>query len=1044
VRHWFRQRLGLTFSLALALILAGALAGIGSAVHSRLTDLDEALSGQSEQTVRGQAALLLARATQDEADHLNALFLKFESLVQTMAIQAGFLLDHATERLYGPEIPLRLRPQPGGWFADRESSRAPAIFWGGPAPTPEAERGLRSLGHMQPLLEGFLANEQLCSSLWFVGAAGFARMTSRDPVVLPRTLEHDPRNKPYYRLAEPGQGPGRKARWTGVFAGEAGAEPLVAVVAPVYSQVGGFLGVAGVDLPLASIAAYVFGQPHPAVTLDRNVASTRFPDEFSLLVSPEGEILAARPQDLPRLGLPEGGLRNLVPGQSLRLGLRDSSNPEVRSLAGDIRGGTGGQALVSLDGDSWVAFHHPIPSTGWSFCQFVPESGILGPLVGARRAMVRAVDALNAEIGLIALAFLAAALTVVMLFFRFLLLRPLARIQDGFASLASGDLEARVDESLPGELGRLAKSFNETAASLAEWHQAALRAERRYRDIFENAVNGVYQSTPQGRMIRVNPAMARMFGYESPSAMREQVHNFSLQHYSEPKEREELLAMARERGEIRGKVIAFRRRDGARLWGSVNARAVYDAKGEMALMEGTVEDITERRQAEEERLAMNQQLTAMNEQLTAMNEELSAANEEMASTNEELVQTNDELVAEMALRRESEERLMAARRAAESASRAKSEFLANMSHEIRTPLNAVMGMLQLLTRAGSLGDEEREFADIALVSAKSLLSVINDILDLSAVEAGKMTLAEEVFEPALLARQVADAFRGEARTKGLALELEVAQDTPQVLVGDPGRLRQILFNLLGNAVKFTEKGCVRLELCVLGLGQERPRLLVSVSDTGIGIAPDKISHVFEPFTQADGSLGRRYQGTGLGLGIVKRLVELMGGSVAVDSEPGQGTTVHLVVSTALPGPALSLARERRQRARAPGARLRVLVAEDSRINRILVIRVLEKLGHEAVEARDGREALALLAGRQFDLLLLDVQMPEVDGLEVTRRVREGRDGVLDRTIPIIAMTAHAMKGDREFFLDAGMDGYIAKPFDLDQFGEVLREVLGQA
>jgi hypothetical protein len=225
VRHWFRQRLGLTFSLALALILAGALAGIGGAVHSRLTDLDGALSGQSEQTVRGQAALLLARATQDEADHLNALFLKFESLAQSMAIQAGFLLDHAPEHLHGPETALRLRPQPGGWFADTDSPQAPAIFWGGPAPTPEVERSLRALGHMRPLLDGFLAGEPLCSGFWFVGAAGYARMTSRDPVVLPRTLEHDLRNKPYYRLAEPGQGLGRKARWTGVFAGEAGPSP---------------------------------------------------------------------------------------------------------------------------------------------------------------------------------------------------------------------------------------------------------------------------------------------------------------------------------------------------------------------------------------------------------------------------------------------------------------------------------------------------------------------------------------------------------------------------------------------------------------------------------------------------------------------------------------------------------------------------------------------------------------------------------------------------------------------------------------------------
>ena len=1040
MRHWLRQRLGLTFSLVLGLILAASLAGIGVAVHNRLIDLDQVLSGQSERTVRGQATLLLARATQDEAEHLNVQFLKFESLAVAVAAQAGFILDRVDQHLQGPTPELRFVRQPDGRYADQSDPRAPASHWGGPGQVGEAERGLRALTHIRPMLDRLLQSEPICSAIWIVSAKGFGRIYGREPIEVPRVRDHDPRDMSYYRLAAPEQNPGRAARWTKVLASEFGGAPVVDVVAPIYSSSGAFLGVAGLNLPLSAIADHVFNRPHPTVTLNQDTASTRFQDEFSLLAGAEGEILAVRSRDLPRLSLPTGSLRSGNPGEAMRLGLRDSGNPEVRALAAEIRRGTGGQVRLPLGSEPWMAFHHPVASTGWSLCQFVPEAEVLTPMAGARRAIALAVDVLNAEIGLIALAVLAATLAAVLIFFRVFLLRPLGKVQAGFADLASGDLEVRLDENLPGELGLLARSFNETAASLAEWHQAALRAERRYRDIFENAVNGVYQSTPQGRMVRVNPAMARMFGYPSPAAMREQVQNFSLQHYLDPREREDLLNMARERGEIRGRIIGFRRRDGARIWGSVNARAVYDEKGDMALIEGTIEDITERRQAEEERLALNQQLTALNEQLTAMNEELSAANEEMASTNEELVQTNDELVAEMALRRESEERLMAARRIAESASRAKSEFLANMSHEIRTPLNAVMGMLQLLARSGGIGGEEREYAEIALVSAKSLLSVINDILDLSAVEAGKMTLAEEPFEPAMLARQVADAFRSEARNKGLALDVEIAPDTPQVLVGDPGRLRQILFNLLGNAVKFTEQGAVRLEICALGL-LERPRLLVSVVDTGIGIAPDKIEHVFEPFTQADGSLGRRYQGTGLGLGIVKRLVELMGGSVSVDSDLGQGTAVHIVVSTALPGPALKLARERRQRSRVPGARLRVLVAEDSRINRILVVRVLQKLGHEAVEARDGREALALLAGQPFDLLLLDVQMPEVDGLEVTRSVREGRDGVLDRTIPIIAMTAHAMKGDREFFLDAGMDGYIAKPFDLDQFSEVLREVL---
>ena len=1032
MRNWIRRRLGLTFSLALVLILAVAMAGTGVVLRQRFLTMERTVSEENERSVRAQAAQLLARSVQDQAGQLNALFRAFESQARTAASQVAFLLEYA--ELHAAEAPAREIPRPGphGWLVNDPGALTQALRRPGPAARADLE--IAALAHLGPTLDGLQRNEPLCRSAWFTGAAGYIRRAPNPGRDALPGADLDLLARPAYRLADPEGNPGRGPRWTSIHEDGFGDGPEVSVAAPAYTPSGRFLGVLGMDLSLAAIGESIFSGPHPPVSLEQAVSRTRFKGEFSILVTPEGEILVARPQDLVRLGLPAD------PGSRHTLG--GSENPEPRRLAREIRRAVGGALTLALDQRNWTVLHHPIPATGWSLCLFVPEDELQAGVARSRNVIEGAISDLGPQVLLITLAFIAVASVFVLLFFRVLLLRPIRRLQDGFAALGSGDLDAHVDERLPGELGGLARAFNETVRALKTEHMAARGAELRYRDIFENAINGFYLTDVQGAALKVNPAMARMFGYETAADMEARGRDFAGRHYMDLKDRERLLAQARVQGEIRGQEIAYRRLDGSLLWGSVNARAVYDAEGRMVRIEGTVEDVTERKMAERERQALNEQLSAMNEQLSAMNEELSAANEEMASTNEELVQANDELVAEMARRRETEDRLRGARLAAESASRAKSEFLANMSHEIRTPLNAVMGMLQLIGRAGLTG-EQAEYADIALVSARSLLSVINDILDLSAVEAGKMDLAAEAFEPGMLLRQVADSFLGQARGKGLRLEWDVDPRVPEILVGDPGRLRQILFNLLGNAVKFTDRGLVRAELSALPVrpGPDRVRLLLTISDSGIGIDPEQTGYIFEPFTQADGSFGRKYQGTGLGLGIVKRIVTLMRGSIAVDSEPGQGATICVTVEVRLPGPEESLARDRRERVRLPGARLNVLVAEDSRINRILVTRVLEKLGHNVTAAEDGRRTLEILAQDRFDLLLLDVQMPGVDGLEVTRAVRAGEAGILDRRIPIIAMTAHAMKGDREIFLEAGMDGYIAKPFELDEFAETLRDVL---
>ncbi|NDY55734.1 PAS domain S-box protein [Desulfovibrio sulfodismutans] len=386
-----------------------------------------------------------------------------------------------------------------------------------------------------------------------------------------------------------------------------------------------------------------------------------------------------------------------------------------------------------------------------------------------------------------------------------------------------------------------------------------------------------------------------------------------------------------------------------------------------------------------------------------------------------------------------ERSLVEARDRAEEASRAKNAFLATMSHEIRTPLNGIMGMLQL-AEFTELSAEQEDYLSGALTSCRNLMHVLNDILDIARIEAGALGLVTEDFPLAAVVDPVMELAAGEARRKGLALTATVAPDVPGILCGDPGRLRQVLFNLVGNAVKYTEAGAVHMEIsrlpsCPLPGGVS---LYVAIADTGIGIPEDNLAHVFEPFTQLETVLCRKHGGSGLGLSIVRRLLSLMGAACAVESREGQGTVFHLSIPL-MPSPAdLS---QGNPALRPETLQARILVAEDDPVNLFTIMRFLEKLGHAPRGAADGQEALDLLRSEPFDCVLMDIQMPGRNGLETTRDIRSSTSGEFDPGIPIIALTAHAMSGDRETFLEAGMDAYLSKPVEMEALRAALGEVL---
>ncbi len=404
---------------------------------------------------------------------------------------------------------------------------------------------------------------------------------------------------------------------------------------------------------------------------------------------------------------------------------------------------------------------------------------------------------------------------------------------------------------------------------------------------------------------------------------------------------------------------------------------------------------------------------------------------------QELERKNEELESALATARE--------------ATQLRSRFLANVSHEVRTPMNGVLGMTDFLL-ATKLSPEQQEFAESIKRSADALLTLINDILDLSKIEAGKLRLDRVHFQlPATLGELVSQ-FAAEARLKGLEFVSNVPSDLPRMVVGDPERLRQVLKSLLGNALKFTDSGEIGLQAELLNAATNVIQMRFVVHDTGIGLAPDQQSRLFESFTQGDGSSTRRHGGTGLGLAISKQLVELLGGEIGVSSELGHGSRFWFTASfgIAADGEDTALKPAARLPVVAPPARkiapaaprpavqnsvalqghLRILLAEDNEINQRITLRLLEKLGVAADAVVTGREAVQALEKRSYDLVLMDCQMPDMDGFEATAIVRS-REGPAHRT-PICALTANAMEGDRERCLAAGMDDYISKPVGLEK------------
>jgi PAS domain S-box-containing protein len=397
--------------------------------------------------------------------------------------------------------------------------------------------------------------------------------------------------------------------------------------------------------------------------------------------------------------------------------------------------------------------------------------------------------------------------------------------------------------------------------------------------------------------------------------------------------------------------------------------------------------------------------------------------------------------ANISHRKEAEQALLAAKLEAETANLTKSSFLANMSHELRTPMNGIIGMASLLADT-SLTSEQREQVDTVRQSAESLLVILNDILDLSKIEAGKLELQLEPFGVYAVLQACSTLLGVTARSKRIALTLQASDDLPERLVGDGERLKQVLMNLVGNAVKFTSKGEVTLRAQVVSRGDGACRVRFGVKDTGIGISEAGVAALFQPFTQVEAGASRRFGGTGLGLSISKRLVSMMDGQLQVRSELGVGSEFWFEVDLPLASASPTVAPASHSASSAPLAG-HVLLVEDNPVNERIAVAMLKKLSLQVSVAHDGGEALRFLAQRPVDLVLMDCQMPEVDGFEATRRLRAGEAGEAARALPVVALTANAMADDVRQCLEAGMNAHLSKPFTLQVMREAVQAWLRQ-
>jgi len=677
-----------------------------------------------------------------------------------------------------------------------------------------------------------------------------------------------------------------------------------------------------------------------------------------------------------------------------------------------------GHATFEQVGTPYDLFYYTSPELGWKICAVVPRSEI-DHQVGQFTHRV---------MGFLALALLLSGALTLFGVRRFIV-QPIKELERSAETIIeSGDLDHEIPVGSKDEVGQLAASFQAMVASIkkaqADLRKAELRkSEKRYRSLFHGVPIGLYRTTPDGQIVDANLGLMQMLGYPN---REELLAANAADLYLTFQDRVRWATLMEREGIIRDFEIQLRRYDGTPIWLSDTARAVRGVHDQVLYYEGSLEDIMERKRAEAE-----------------LRQAKEAA--ESAQGDAESAQRAAE----------------SARQDAEAANQAKSRFLANMSHELRTPLNAILGFSELMARDPSLSAGQRENLATIGRSGEHLLALINDVLQLSKIEAGRVEIHKVSFDLLHMLVGLEEMFRLRAEARGLSLTLDRDPDLPRYVRADEGKLRQVLINLLGNAVKFTEEGGVTLQVRRTGSDvrsaeTEGPLLAApwvllhfAIQDTGIGIAPEELDAVLDPFVQT--ASGRASgEGTGLGVPISQQFVRLMGGQLKVRSELGRGTVFEFDVPVEqVEGSEVQVKQPQRrviglepgQRA-ADGSPYRLLVVDDREASRKLLVKLLSSLAHQEFqvqEAANGREAVDLWERWQPHLIWMDMRMPVMDGYEATRQIKATEAG---QDTVIVALTASAFEQERSAVLATGCDDFVRKPFRAAEIFDVLARHLG--
>ena len=657
------------------------------------------------------------------------------------------------------------------------------------------------------------------------------------------------------------------------------------------------------------------------------------------------------------------------------MSLHNSTLPQVRKLGTAVETGAFNSEDAALADGKYALFAASIPITGWTLLTMVHKGDLLASVKETEKDINSATHELNMKLAAVSLVFLTLAVAFILFYFNKRVFRPINTLADAMQRFSKGDRDTRITAiDTKDEFSLLATEYNTLADSIQTQQEELGRAEAKFRGIFENALEGIFQLDEHGTLLNANPSCAALFGFTVFDDMASEFNDIRTRFFQHPEDCDRLVEQVKNNGKASGLEIEFRRpHDGESFWGLLSIRRRISNETGSRIYDGNILDITEK------------------------------------------------IEREQAVR--DKER-------AEALSRAKSAFLASMSHEIRTPINSIMGMNDLVLQTELNEDQSRNLS-VVREASDHLLGIINDILDFSKIEAGKLELEHVDFDLHRTVQSALDVVRVQTEQKGLKLNVEIAPDVPQTVQGDPVRLRQVLLNLLTNGAKFTQKGSVSLKIIKT---KADDTITFSVADTGIGIPKNKQRSVFEGFTQADESMTRQFGGTGLGLSISRQLVELMGGNIELNSMPGKGSTFRFTAVLAPGDPSRMQAEPEITPAEFDTAGitpLNVLVAEDNQNNILLMKSILERTSHSVQYVGNGLEALDALRTTSFDIVLMDLEMPEMSGLDAAHAVRSGQAGTNNTAVPIIALTAHALDEVKRRCVEAGMNGFITKPFKIE-------------